>query len=111
LIANPQKRKGDDGERQVAKILSDMLGENIRRALGAGRKDDVGDLHGLVDVTGQVKTWSNITSAINVGLRDLARQQKNSGDRYGVLFVKRRSGWIVVMEVPTFVDFYKATRR
>ena len=110
-MANPQKRKGDDGERQVAKILSDMLGENIRRALGAGRKDDVGDLYGLVDVTGQVKTWSNITSAINVGLRDLARQQKNSGDRYGVLFVKRRSGWIVVMEVPTFVDFYKATRR
>lgn len=38
------KRKGDRAELEAAQLVSDLLGINCRRLLGAGRKDDRGDL-------------------------------------------------------------------
>ena len=46
-MSNPQKAKGDAAEREVAALLSDLLGFTVRRKLGAGRKDDTGDLDGI----------------------------------------------------------------
>lgn len=42
-MTSPSKRRGDQAERELAKILSDELGVRVRRKLGAGRRDDEGD--------------------------------------------------------------------
>ena len=107
-MTNPQKRKGDQAEREIAAILTDLLGTKVRRRLGAGRQDDTGDLDGLTDCTVEVKSYADTLRAINVGLTDLEREQAHSGDTFGVLFVRRRGGrWIAVMDVPRFATFYR----
>ena len=44
-MTGSSKRKGDRAELEVQGILRDLLGVPARRALGAGRKDDVGDIY------------------------------------------------------------------
>lgn len=39
-----QKRAGDGAELEAARILTDLTGTPVRRLLGAGRQDDLGDL-------------------------------------------------------------------
>ena len=100
-MANPSKRKGDAAELEIARIITDLTGWNVRRALGAGRQDDTGDLYGIPSTTAQVKNYADQARAINEGLHDLERQQTNAGTTFGVVFVRRRGGrWIAVMDVP-----------
>lgn len=107
-VANANKRKGDSGEREIAKILSDLLGFTVRRKLGAGRLDDTGDLDGLPDCTAQVKNWSDVARAIREGLPALAAQQQNAGTTHGVLFIRRRGGgWVAVMSADQWATLYR----
>lgn len=107
-MANPNKRKGDSGEREIAKLLTDLLGFTVRRKLGAGRQDDTGDLEGLPDCTAQVKNWSDIARAIREGLPGLRSQQQNAGTIHGVLFIRRRGGdWIAVMDLDQWATLYR----
>lgn len=107
-MANPNKRKGDGAEREIAQILSDLLGFKIRRKLGAGRADDTGDLDGLPDCTAQVKNYTDIVRAIREGLAALEQQQANSGTIHGVLFIRRRGGtWIAVQTIDQWVTLYR----
>ena len=53
-LANASKRKGDRAELEVQGILRELLGVPARRALGAGRKDDVGDISGVPHTVIQV---------------------------------------------------------
>ena len=109
-MANPQKRKGDNAERELAKLLSDLLGFTVRRKLGAGRADDTGDLHGLPDCTAQAKNYADILRAINQGLKDLEVQQANSGDTHSVLFVRRRGGqWLAIQTVSQWATTFRET--
>lgn len=109
-MVNPQKRKGDAAERELAKQLSDLLGFRVRRKLGAGRADDTGDLDGLPDCTAQAKNYTDILRAINQGLKDLETQQSNSGDIHGVLFVRRRGGqWIAIQTLEQWATTYRET--
>jgi len=109
-MVNPQKRKGDAAERELAKQLSDLLGFRVRRKLGAGRADDTGDLDGLPDCTAQAKNYTDILRAINQGLKDLETQQLNSGDTHGVLFVRRRGGqWIAIQTLEQWATTYRET--
>jgi Holliday junction resolvase len=94
-VANPNKRKGDRAERELATLLSDLLGRPMRRMLGAGRQDDVGDIDGIDDLAIQAKHWNDITAAITQGITQLAQQQKNKNADHGVLFIKhRKHGWL-----------------
>ena len=63
-MANSSKRKGDRAELEVQGLLRDLLGVPARRALGAGRKDDVGDIHGVPDTVIQVVNWKNVAKAV-----------------------------------------------
>jgi hypothetical protein len=63
-MANSSKRKGDRAELEVQGILRDLLGVPARRALGAGRKDDVGDITGVPDTVIQVVDWKDVTRAV-----------------------------------------------
>lgn len=62
-MTNTSKRKGDKAELEVQGLLRDLLGVPARRALGAGRKDDVGDITGVP---------STIVQVVNYGRRDLS---------------------------------------
>lgn len=102
-MTSPAKGKGDRGELEIQELLREGLGlPNIRRALGAGRKDDVGDIDGVPQTVIQVAWWANPMTAINAKILDLDRQRRNKRVRFAALFVRRtrvRSGpkWIVVM--------------
>lgn len=64
-MVNRMKDKGDRAEREALAMLkdvaADLLVENPMRQLGAGRKDDIGDLHVFPDVAVQVKACSDST--------------------------------------------------
>ena len=99
-MANRNKTKGDRAERELATRLTEMLGKPMRRMLGAGRQDDVGDIDGIDDTAIQAKHWSSITAAITEGITQLAAQQKNKNAENGVLFIKhRKHGWLAVTTI------------
>jgi Holliday junction resolvase len=109
-MVSRSKRKGDAAERELAKQLSDLLGLNVRRKLGAGRLDDEGDLDGIPDCTAQAKNWRDVLAAIREGLKDIRVQQANANTTHGVLFVRRHGGeWIAVMSLDAWSTLYRET--
>lgn len=115
-MSHPSKRKGDDGERELAELFAELTGWPVKRELGAGRQDDRGDLHGVPETTIQVKNYPNaLLESINKGLPQLRKQQANAGSTFGVLFCrrkKRRNGqphghWIAVMELDQLVTLLR----
>jgi hypothetical protein len=63
-VANSSKAKGDRAELEVQGLLRNLLGVPARRALGAGRKDDVGDITGVPDTVIQVVNWKDVAKAV-----------------------------------------------
>lgn len=109
-MPHPSKRKGDTAEREIAALLRNHLGLDIRRALGAGRTDDIGDLHGLPNCAAQVKNYIDPARAIREGLADIERQQTNAGATHGVVFIRRPGGnWIAVQTISQWCAMYRET--
>lgn len=89
-MANPSKRKGDDGEREAVRTLLDMAPDIVhpaaRRALGAGRKDDIGDvdIRTLAYAVIQVKkpNQANFPSYIRQAARGAVVQKQNAIAQY-----------------------------
>ena len=109
-MPNPQKRKGDAAERELAHKLHGLLGLPIRRKLGAGRKDDTGDIDGLPNCTAQAKNYADTLRAIREGLPAVETQRNNAGTTHSVLFVRRRGGeWIAVMTLDQWATMYRET--
>lgn len=99
-MAHPAKRKGDNAELEVARLLADLTGWPVRRKLGAGRTDDSGDLVGIPDSTCQVKNYRDITRAINECLTELPQQQANAGTPYAFGLIRRPGGrWFAVLDL------------
>lgn len=98
-MTSPQKRKGDRAELEVQAICRELLGAG-RRALGAGRKDDVGDIHGIPDTVIQVADYQDLNRAVREKLADVDRQRENAGAKYGALWCRRRGGRYVVVMSP-----------
>ena len=70
-MAHPSKRKGDGAELEVARLLADLTGWNVRRRLGAGRTDDSGDLDGIPGCCAQAKSYKDIQRAVRETLDEL----------------------------------------
>ncbi|WP_156697999.1 hypothetical protein [Nocardioides sp. Leaf285] len=74
-MANKAKNKGDAAEREAVEVLRQMCPDLVRpsamRMLGAGRKDDIGDLRVFDDVSVQVKCFAPAYMAN--GLREAAK--------------------------------------
>jgi hypothetical protein len=108
---NSSKRKGDRAELEVQRLLTDLLGVNARRALGAGRLDDVGDIHGVPHTCVSVKNYADLNRAIREGMPDLDQQVINAGAKFGALFARRRGGQFVVVQTPEqFAALWKAAQ-
>lgn len=99
-MTGAQKRKGDLAEREVQGMLRENLGVDARRALGAGRSDDVGDIDGVPNTAIQVANWADLNRAVREKLPDLERQQENAKATHGALFCRRRGGSYVVVMTP-----------
>ena len=113
-MTNPAKRKGDAAELEVAKLLSDELGVDCKRLLGAGRAEDVGDLHGLDNWTAQVAWWPSrgVLRAFREKPVECEQQQANAGTDFGVTFVRMVGGvWRPTMTVAQWAAIYREVAR
>ena len=107
-MANKHKVRGDKAEREVSAILSDLLGLTIRRKLGAGRQDDIGDIDGVPDCTIQVADWKDTVAAIREKVPACVVQQLRAGTTFGACFIRRYGGsYIVVMTPEQFATLYR----
>jgi hypothetical protein len=105
-VTGSSKRRGDDAEREAAVVLSDLLGFNVRRTLGAGRFDDIGDLEGLPQTTVQVAAWSDALRAIRQKPLDVERQRERAGSMFCATLVRLRGGvWRVVLTPEQFATW------
>jgi hypothetical protein len=107
-VSNPQKRRGDRAEREVAAILSDELGVTCRRELGAGRRDDCGDIR-LDNTCIQVKNYRSLDEATSKAHMDaLERQQANADAEFAAMFCRRVGGrYLVVMTPAMFATLWR----
>lgn len=96
-MSNPQKRRGDAAEREVAGILTDLLGVACRRELGAGRRDDMGDIR-LPNTVIQVASYENIADAIRLKVPASEVQRANANVSFAATFLRRRGGSYVVVQ-------------
>lgn len=107
-MTHPIRRKGDRAELEVQGILRDHLGVPARRQLGAGRADDIGDIHGVPDTTIQIANYADIGRAIREKLPETVQQQTRAKSLFGALFCRRRGGgYVVVMTVEQFCTLWR----
>jgi hypothetical protein len=89
-MTNRSKRKGDEGEREAVQMLlamaPDIVHPAARRALGAGRKDDIGDvdIRTLTHVVIQVKkpNRANFPSYLRLAAKGAVTQRQNAIAQY-----------------------------
>lgn len=91
-MASSSKRKGDRAELEVQGLLRDLLGVPARRALGAGRRDDVGDIDGVPDTVIQVVNWKDVAKAVREKPIECEEQQGRAGALFGATAVRIRGG-------------------
>lgn len=109
-MTNKNKQTGNEGEREavraIIRLAADLVVTKPMRMLGAGRKDDEGDLRVLPDAAVQVKAYkaSGLSQAITQAAAGAARQAVNAQMPYGVGLVRvpgaKRDGsqvrWVAV---------------
>lgn len=109
-MTNRAHAKGAQAEREIAAIVSDELGQDCRRLLGAGRKDDVGDLHGLDNWVAQVAWWPSrgVLRAFREKPVECEQQQENAGADFGVSFIRMHGGlWVAAQTVRQWAAVYR----
>lgn len=84
------------------------LGYPARRALGAGRKDDIGDITGVPDLTVSVANWKNVAQAVRHKPVEVEAQRANAGTAHACTFVKLPGGvWRVVLTPEQFAALWR----
>lgn len=109
-MTGSSKRKGDEGEREAAGLIADMLGVPARRYLGAGRLDDVGDIDGVPNTTIQVVARGTDVVAVGVVRKPLEAemQRMRAGTDFAATFVRIRGGtWRVVLTVEQWAAMWR----
>lgn len=91
-MVNPNKRKGDRAERELAALVSELLGVSARRALGAGRADDVGDVFGIPNTVLQVCDWQDVAKALRIKPVAADVQAVNAGATFSAAAIRLRGG-------------------
>ena len=97
---NSSKRKGDRAELEVQALLIDLLGVPARRKLGAGRKDDCGDIDGVPDHVIQVANRKDIAGAVRAKPLECEQQRLRDGAYYSATFLRLRGGEYRVVLTP-----------
>jgi hypothetical protein len=110
-VTNPQKRKGDFAELEAAKLLTELLGVPVRRRLGAGRTDDVGDLDGVVGHVVEVKSNADFPAGVRSALGGLERKKIAANVDNAVGLIRRPGGeWVVVMTIAQWTAYIEGLK-
>lgn len=110
-MSNPSKAKGDRAELEVQALLREHLGVPARRALGAGRLDDVGDIHGVPATVVQVANISRLNLAVREKPIEAERQRENAGAAHAATFVRLVGGdYRVVLTVDQWCALWREAR-
>ena len=89
-------------------MLRDCLGVPARRALGAGRKDDIGDIHGVPRTVIQVADYKDIATAVREKPKECETQQSRAFAAFGATFIRLRGGdYRVVMTPEQFFSLWR----
>jgi hypothetical protein len=105
---HPSKAKGNRAELQVQAMLRDNLGVPARRALGAGRLDDIGDVVGVPDTVIQVADRRDLQRTIKLKPLEAERQRQNAKAQFAATFIKLFGGeWRVVMTPEQFFALWR----
>ncbi|MFE6966683.1 hypothetical protein ACFVAJ_16365 [Agromyces sp. NPDC057679] len=124
-MANRQKQKGDAGERDAVKYLLELCPDLCRpgsqRHLGAGRREDVGDLWVFREAAVQVKAYgaAGLSAAMYDSATSAVIQAKHGRVPFGVGMVKMHNArpgtnrWIAASvgwpDVPAGLVEFKAS--
>jgi len=107
-MTTPQKAKGSQWERDVAKYFNERGYLEVERRYGAGNTLDKGDINGVKDTVVEAKNWAKISLATIMD--ETLVEQKNAKKRFGIAVIKRRNKNVkdayVVMTLEQFVDIY-----
>ena len=107
-MTTPQKAKGSQWERDVAKYFNERGYLEVERRYGAGNTLDKGDINGVKDTVVEAKNWAKISLAAIMD--ETLVEQKNAKKRFGIAVIKRRNKNVkdayVVMTLEQFVDIY-----
>lgn len=108
-MSNPAKAKGDRAELEVQGLLRDLLGlPGVRRKLGAGRADDVGDIDGVPDTVIQVASYADVSRALREKVPGCVEQQARAGATFGATFIRRPGGrYIVVLSPEQWATYHR----
>jgi hypothetical protein len=109
-MANPSKRKGDRAELEVQALLRDCLGVPARRKLGAGRKDDMGDIDGVPNTVIQIANLSRVSEGVREKPLEAEKQRVKAGVPFAATFLRLRGGdYRVVMTVDQWCAMFRET--
>ncbi len=104
------KRKGDAGEREAAMLVAGLTGHAVRRMLGAGRQDDVGDLAGVPDTVIQVACWADVARAVWEKPLGAEEQRQRANVGYAATLVRLpRRGFRVVLTPEQWAAYHFCT--
>ena len=107
-MTSPSKRKGDRAELEVQAMWRDHTGVFARRALGAGRKDDIGDIHGIPDTVVQVANRKDVAAAVREKPLEAERQRREADVTFSCTFLRLRGGdYRVVMTPEQFYTLWR----
>lgn len=99
-MTHPSKRKGDIAELEVQTLLRDLLGVPARRKLGAGRRDDEGDIDGVPYTTISVTNRKDISTAVRHKPLECETQRERAQTTFAATFIRLRGGEYRVVLTP-----------
>ena len=99
-MTSPSKRKGDKAELEVQALIRDLTGWPVRRKLGAGRADDMGDIDGVPYTVVQVASYKDLARGIREKVPACVEQQTRAGATFGATFLRLQGGRYVVCLSP-----------
>lgn len=101
--------KGARAERELEQLFRDLGNPAARRALGAGRQDDMGDITGVWNVTVQCANWKDVLSALRQKPLECEEQRLRAQTPWAVTCLRLRGGmWRFVQTPEQWATMYDA---
>ena len=110
-LVHPSKAKGDKAELEVQALLRELLGVPARRALGAGRLDDIGDIDGVSETCVSVTNRQDVAAAVRHKPIEAEMQRRRRGCTFAATFVRLRGGeYRVVLTPEQWATYWREAR-
>ena len=107
-MTTPQKSKGSQWERDIAKYFNDRGFPEVERRYGAGATLDKGDINGVKDTVVEAKNWAKIS--LSTIMDETIKEQQNAKKKFGIAVIKRRNKNVkdayVMMTLQNWIDLY-----